>query len=71
MANTQVRADSARVTNIVDSIHRACRTHGIPVTRFGRLAVRDPRFVLDLHMGRTPRPATEARVLQFIESLEA
>jgi len=29
------------------------------------------RPVHDLRMGRTLRPATEARVLQFIESLEA
>lgn len=71
MAKTQVRAESARVTYIVDSIHRACREHGIPVSRFGRMAMRDPRFVHDLHLGRTPRPATEARVLRFIESLEA
>ena len=71
MANTQVRADSARVTNIVDSIHTACRKHRIAVTTFGKLAVGDKRFVLDLHLGRKPRPATEARVLQFIESLEA
>ena len=71
MANTQVRADSARVTNIVDSIHTACRKHRIPASTFGRRAVRDPRFVHDLHRGRTLRPATEARVLRFIESLEA
>ena len=55
---------------IVTEIERACREHGIAVTTFGKLAVGDKRFVLDLRNGRTPRPATEARVLRFIESLE-
>lgn len=70
MANTQVRADSARVTNIAASIHRACRIHGIAPSRFGRRAVGDPRLVFDLHDGRRLRPATEARVLAFLSSLE-
>ncbi len=38
----------------------------MPVTKFGRLATKDPRFVLDLRMGRTPRPETEARVEHFM-----
>lgn len=38
----------------------------MPPTRFGRLAARDPRFVLDLRMGRTPRAETEARVEHFM-----
>ncbi len=38
----------------------------MPATKFGRLAAHDPRFVLDLRMGRTPRAATEARTRQWM-----
>lgn len=38
----------------------------MPPTKFGRLATSDPRFVLDLRNGRTPRPATEKRVEHFM-----
>ncbi|WP_366810008.1 hypothetical protein [Sphingomonas sp.] len=40
-------------------------------TKFGRLAVNDPRFVLDLRMGREPRAATAARVLGFIRGQDS
>lgn len=40
--------------------------HAMPPTRFGRLAAHDPRFVLDLRMGRIPRPETEARTLAWM-----
>ena len=35
--------------------------------RFGRLAMRDPRFVFDLRRGREPRAVTVARVRAFLE----
>ena len=38
----------------------------MPPTKFGRLAARDPRFVLDLRNGRTPRPYMEQRVEHFM-----
>ena len=38
----------------------------MPATKFGRLAAHDPRFVLDLRNGRTPRPRTERRVEHFM-----
>ena len=38
----------------------------MPPTKFGRLATHDPRFVLDLRNGRTPRADTEARVEHFM-----
>ncbi len=38
----------------------------MPPTKFGRLAAHDPRFVLDLRNGRTPRPQTEERVEHFM-----
>lgn len=57
------------MNNLLAEISRACRDHGIAITRFGRSAVNDPRFVLGLRNGRTPRPETEARVRQFIAKL--
>jgi hypothetical protein len=42
------------------------RRTGMPATKFGRLARRDPRFVLDLRLGRTPRPHTEKCVEHFM-----
>ena len=38
----------------------------MPPTRFGRLAASDPRFVLDLRNGRTPRARMEKRVEHFM-----
>ncbi len=35
-------------------------------TRFGRDAVRDPRFVSDLRRGREPRQKTVAKVRSFL-----
>ena len=35
-------------------------------TRFGRLAVRDPRFVQDLRNGRDPGKTVSERVERFI-----
>jgi len=36
-------------------------------TRFGREAVRDPRFVFDLRNGRRPRAATFRRVNAWLD----
>jgi 2,4-dienoyl-CoA reductase-like NADH-dependent reductase (Old Yellow Enzyme family) len=41
--------------------------HDLSATRFGRAALGDPRFVADLRKGRTPRPATIARVCAFLD----
>ncbi|VVT19091.1 hypothetical protein [Erythrobacter sp. EC-HK427] len=40
----------------------------MPPTKFGRLATSDPRFVLDLRNGRSPRAATERRVEHFMNT---
>ncbi len=39
-------------------------------TRFGRDAVRDPRFVFDLRNGREPGPHIVSRVAAFIDQRE-
>lgn len=47
-------------------IERFLRETGMPWTKFGRMAVRDPRLVEDLRNGRTPRPSLEKRVEHFM-----
>lgn len=39
-------------------------------TSFGRLALRDPRFLNDLRAGRRPRPQTVARVNRWLNAAE-
>ena len=51
---------------LIRKIEVFLRRTGMPATKFGRLAARDPRFVLDLRMGRTPRIRTERRVEHFM-----
>lgn len=41
---------------------------GMPVTKFGRLAAHDPRFVGDLRNGREPRSALSSRVEHFMNT---
>ncbi|WP_420810173.1 hypothetical protein [Erythrobacter colymbi] len=43
----------------------------MPATRFGRLAAHDPRFVLDLRLGRTPRRDTELRTRAWMQGYSA
>ena len=46
------------------------RRSAMPPTKFGRLAVRDPRLVGDLRRGREPGPRTIRRVETFIASYQ-
>lgn len=48
-------------------IEHYLRITAMPPTRFGREAVRDPRFVFDLRRGREPRPETERRVHAWLD----
>ena len=54
---------------LIRKIEVFLRRTGMPATVFGREAVRDPRFVLDLRNGRTPRPSTERRVEHFMNKI--
>lgn len=56
---------------LIRSIEKFLRHHEMPATKFGRLAAHDPRFVLDLRMGREPRDRTEQRIRGFMEGFEA
>lgn len=51
---------------ILGKVERYLRKHSIPATKFGRLAVRDPRLVGDLRNGRELRAKTLARVEAFL-----
>lgn len=52
------------------SVHRKIekflRATDMPATKFGRLALGDPRLVGDLRNGRELRPGTEARIEAFL-----
>jgi hypothetical protein len=49
-------------------IERFLRDEGLPPTKFGRLAARDPRLVLDIRMGREIRPEMEEKLREFMGS---
>lgn len=51
---------------LIRKIEVFLRRTGMPATKFGRMATSDPRFVLDLRNGRSPREATEQRVENFM-----
>ncbi len=53
---------------LIRTIEQFLREHDMAATKFGRLAAHDPRFVLDLRMGRIPRPGTDARVRNWMAS---
>ena len=53
---------------ILGKVERYLRKHGMPATKFGRLAVRDPRLVGDLRNGRELRTRTLARVEAFLSA---
>jgi hypothetical protein len=42
------------------------RQQGMPPTKFGRLAVSDPRLVLDMRMGREIRPNMKEKLAVFM-----
>jgi hypothetical protein len=55
---------------LLREIEQFLRVSDLPPARFGREAMRDPRFVFDLRNGREPRPRTVARVRRFLEAAE-
>ncbi|MCC7394675.1 MAG: hypothetical protein IT553_07500 [Sphingomonadaceae bacterium] len=52
-------------------IEKFLREEGMAATSFGRQAVRDPRFVLDLRMGRVPGNFVACRVEHFMNKYRA
>jgi len=55
---------------ILKRIERHLRVTGEYPSRFGRLAIKDPRLVTDLKKGRMPGAATIARLEAFIRAQE-
>ena len=53
---------------LIRKIEHFLRHHRMAPTTFGRLAAHDPRFVLDLRNGRTPRDNTECHVEHFMNN---
>ena len=53
--------------HILRDVEKYLRVSNTPATRFGREAMRDPRFVADLRNGREPRPGTVQRVKEFLD----
>ncbi len=52
---------------LLHRIETFLRKTGMPHTRFGREAVRDPRLVHDMRRGRTVGDRMVARVTAYIE----
>lgn len=52
--------------SLMSKIERFCESGAITPTRFGRLAVNDPRLVRDLRNGRRPGAAMIARIETFM-----
>ncbi|MDQ0837981.1 hypothetical protein [Sphingomonas faeni] len=53
--------------SVLIKIDRYLRQTGMPMTKFGRLSVGDPRLVHDLRLGRQPRAPMVARIETFID----
>jgi len=51
-------------------IERFLRATEMPPTRFGRLAINDPRLVRDLRNGRELRAGTVSRIETFLAQRE-
>jgi len=56
---------------LIRKVEQFLRTHDMAATKFGRLAAHDPRFVLDLRLGRIPREKVEQRTLNWMAEFEA
>jgi hypothetical protein len=51
-------------------ITRHLERTGTPESLFGRMVLRDPRFVSDLRNGREPGPRTIAKVCTYIADVQ-
>jgi 2,4-dienoyl-CoA reductase-like NADH-dependent reductase (Old Yellow Enzyme family) len=53
---------------LLDRIEHHLKESHMSATRFGRRAVGDPRFVIDLRAGRRPRRRTIEKVEIYLDS---
>lgn len=52
--------------SLLARINRYLKKTGMPPTRFGRLAINDPRLVGDMRKGREPGSRVVARIEAFL-----
>jgi hypothetical protein len=52
---------------LLKDVEKYLHAHRISPARFGREAMKDPRFVFDLRAGREPRVKTVHRVRAYLE----
>ena len=57
------------VMMMLHKIERYLRMTDMPPTKFGRLAVRDPRLVHDLRRGREPGERMVRRIEAFLDEM--
>lgn len=55
---------------LLRDVEKFLRSNNFSAARFGREAVRDPRFVFDLRNGREPRSHTVERVRAYLEQVQ-
>ncbi len=70
-ASIDLKTSAKGAPMLIRKVENFLRAHKMAATKFGRLAAHDPRFVLDLRMGRIPRKKTEERTLQWMAEFEA
>lgn len=56
---------------LLRTVERFLQRTGMPATKFGRMAVSDPRLVFDLRRGREPRRRMVSRVEHFMNKYGA
>ncbi len=56
---------------VLRKVEKFLRRSDMPETKFGRLAINDPRLVRDLRNGRELRARTEARIEAFLAQQES
>lgn len=56
--------------HLLRDVEKFLKFSNMPAAKFGREAVKDPRFVFDLRNGREPRPRTIERVRAFLEAFQ-
>ena len=60
-------SESRKAMKLLDRIERHLKESHMSATRFGRRAVGDPRFVIDLRAGRRPRRRTIEKVERYLD----
>lgn len=56
--------------HLLREVEKYLKFSNMPAARFGRDAMKDPRFVFDLRNGREPRARTVERVLAYLEAAQ-